>query len=284
MRIFISWSGEHSRGVALALNGWLPLLLQHVKPWMSATEIEAGQRWEEQLVKGLGTSQFGILCCTRDNLAAPWLLFEAGALANALAADSVCPLLFGISPSDLSGPLARFQSKTLDREGVLEMAATINRRSERPIAEGHLRDLFDALWPMLQERVGELPDGAGELPPVRPASDMLEELLVTVRGLQHQVQGLSAMQKYERPDFVGTSHLSRLPLEHLRAFAGAKVRESSLRAVASRTGIGHESVRLFINGINQRPHERTLRVWARWCLDETAAGRYPHPQAGEECN
>jgi TIR domain len=288
MRIFLSWSGEQSKAVALALRDWLPLLLQRVEPWMSAAEIGAGQRWGEQIAENLRRCEFGIICCTRDNVAAPWLLFEAGALANALAADAVCPLLLGISFSDLDDPLAQFQAKKLDREGIMELALSINRKSGHPLPDGHLHELFGALWPLLQVRLDGVPACDGEPPPARPTAAVLEDLVATIRRLDQRVQALAARRPTPHVNseraHMWYPDLDRVPVEQLREFAGAMVRESSLREAAGRAGLGHEAVRKFVNGTSERPHLRMLRALASWYLLETAAGRYPRSGAAEESN
>ena len=80
MKIFISWSGEHSNQVAKALSDWLPLVFQSVSVWVSSEHIQAGSRWAHEVSTKLDESDVGILYLTASNLSAPWILFEAGAL------------------------------------------------------------------------------------------------------------------------------------------------------------------------------------------------------------
>src|SRR4030095_14366819 len=95
MKLFISWSGDTSKDVASALAPWLKDVIQTVEPWVSSRNIQAGQRWSNVLQQELREAEFGIVCVTNDNLHSPWLLFEAGALANSVSEARVVPYLFG---------------------------------------------------------------------------------------------------------------------------------------------------------------------------------------------
>lgn len=109
MKVFLSWSGEQSREVAKVLKEWIPDIIQAVDPWMSEEDIHKGARWGSELADSLQGPHFGLLCLTRENLTAPWLLFEAGALSKSLDVARVCPFLFGIEKTDIErGPLLQF--------------------------------------------------------------------------------------------------------------------------------------------------------------------------------
>ncbi len=84
MKVFISWSGERSKAVAQAWHDWLPNVIQAVEPWMSETDIAKGARWGMDMARELDETRVGIICLTPENLNAPWILFEAGALSKTL--------------------------------------------------------------------------------------------------------------------------------------------------------------------------------------------------------
>src|SRR5512132_1095561 len=131
-KVFISWSGDISFQVAKALHEWLPDVLQAVRPWMS-TDIAPGARWSAVLHDELAASNLGILCLTRGNLTAPWLLFEAGALAKHLTVARVIPYRFRLRADDIAPPLSQFQSVGDDDTGMLRLLQTINDASDTPI-------------------------------------------------------------------------------------------------------------------------------------------------------
>ena len=130
MRVFISWSGDRSKQIAALLHRWLPAVYQSIMPYMSAREIGKGERWASNLAGELEACNFGLLCLTPENINAPWLHFEAGALSK-LETARVVPVLFQVKPMDIQGgPLSQFQAATLDDEqDMLLLFKSINRAS-----------------------------------------------------------------------------------------------------------------------------------------------------------
>ena len=99
MKVFISWSGNKSHKVAMIFREWLPSVIQSLEPYVSSEDIDKGARWSSDIAKELEDSTFGILCVTKDNLHAPWLSFEAGALSKTMDKSFVTPFLFDIKRS-----------------------------------------------------------------------------------------------------------------------------------------------------------------------------------------
>jgi len=99
MKVFISWSGPISREVAVALRDWLPSVIQAVEPYVSSEDIDPGVRWGVDIAGQLDDTEFGVLCVTRNNVTAPWLNFEAGALSKSVERSRVVPFLIDLSPS-----------------------------------------------------------------------------------------------------------------------------------------------------------------------------------------
>ena len=93
MKVFLGWSGEVSHDVALALHSWLPRVIQVVRPYVSSEDIAQGARWSAAIAAELGTSNFGIICVTKENVNSPWINFEAGALSREIDKSRVSPFL-----------------------------------------------------------------------------------------------------------------------------------------------------------------------------------------------
>jgi hypothetical protein len=51
-----------------------------------------------------------------------------------------------------------------------------------------------------------------------------------------------------------------VPIETLREFMQQLVLDTSLRDAAALVGLGHEALRKFVNGMTERPHQRSLRA------------------------
>jgi hypothetical protein len=191
MKVFLSWSGDQSRAVAEALKGWLPLVLHYINPWVSSQDIKAGARWADAVTEELEGSNFGILCLTKDNLSAPWMLFEAGALSNAISAGAVCPYLLDIEIRDLTGPLSQFQAKKTNETSTRELLLAINDSASEPLPEQNLVEISDGLWPKLENKLAEIPEAKQRTEPQpRPESEILEELVQAVRAMDRRFEGL----------------------------------------------------------------------------------------------
>jgi len=188
-KVFISWSGDLSRKLGEALRDWLPKALQSAKPYFSPKDIDKGTRWDAEVAGALEESDIGIICVTPDNTERPWILFEAGALSKALDKARVCPLLFGLKPADVGGPLASFQLTQFEKEDFRKLVAAINDAlGESKLADGDFADVFDMWWPRLKTNVVEIQEGheQGPAPKHRSDRDVLEEILAKVRSIENR--------------------------------------------------------------------------------------------------
>jgi len=187
MKVFIAWSGERSKDMALALKAWLPLVLHYVEPWMSDKDIAAGEPWDAALTKELETVNFGLLSLTRDNRSSPWIAYEAGSLAKSVSVSRVIPLLLDLDFSEIAGPLARFQAKKADKDGVGDVVQSINRAAPQPEQESRVQERFNGLWASLKEKLDAIPAAKGQTTPTRDQRDqheIFDELVGTVRSLK----------------------------------------------------------------------------------------------------
>jgi hypothetical protein len=171
MNLFIAWSGKTSHQVASALYGWLPCVIQAIKPFMSTEDIEKGSRWHDELAKELGEAAYGVICVTQDNYKKPWINFEAGAISKAVDKPHASPFLFNVKPSELDGPLQQFQSTVYrcgsnyedvahnNREDFFKLVHGINTclKSERQVPYEILRKEFDLWWPELTKILENIP-------------------------------------------------------------------------------------------------------------------------------
>lgn len=158
MKVFLSWSGTRSQALARAIREWLPDVLPTAEPWMSDTDIHAFSRWSKELGEVLEDCSLAILCLTPDNVDAPWVLFEAGAVSKVLSESSVCPLLFGVTAAELSGPLAQFQAVQCDRGGLLSLCKGLNTRlGDQRMTDERVVRFFDRSWRTLESRLRLIP-------------------------------------------------------------------------------------------------------------------------------
>jgi hypothetical protein len=191
MKVFISWSGDLSRQVAHLLREWISDVLQGVDVWCSTEDIERGSQWFGDIGKTLEETNVGIVCITRENKDAPWILFESGALSKGLSTSRVTPLLIDIAPTDLTPPLSMFNATAPTKNSMMDLIKMINKqRKETALPDNKVETSFEMWWSKFEIPFNNIRKSlVPKKPPTRrPIEDMVDEILETVRSLQMQMQ------------------------------------------------------------------------------------------------
>lgn len=249
MKVFLSWSGEKSHKVALVFRDWFPSVIQSLEPYVSSEDIDKGTRWSTDIAKELEDSSFGVLCVTKENLTAPWLTFEAGALSKTMDKSFVSPFLFDIKRSEVDGPILQFQSTIFSKEDVFKLVKTLNKAcGEDQLTDERLDKAFDVWWPTLEEELNKLKEFQEEItveerdnPPI-PNNDILEEILdlsrLNQKLLRNQDADLSKLVLEVNEKLQTT--LKRLERDRMdrskkrKRFSPSMVEELMLRSTKSR--------------------------------------------------
>ena len=236
MDIFISWSGEKSKAVANALKEWIPDVLQNVNPWMSESNIRAGARWLDEVGKSLENMSFGIICLTRANATAPWVLFESGAISKSVTKGNVCPYLIDMETQDIpAGPLIQFQSVKADKEGTYKLISSINNALSEVqqgfhLSKEKLQKSFEVWWPKLEENLSALPKESVEKP-VRDTDEMIEEILEIVRGISRKLPEQKDFKEYVDAYSNAQEGFNALTTLFKKGGISPKTREGAMRGL-----------------------------------------------------
>jgi len=208
VKVFISWSGQVSRNIAEKIYEWLPMVLQSVQPYMSSESIDKGARWANSISGELEDAGVGIVVLTPENINAPWIHFESGALAKVVGDSKLAPLLCGLKPSDVGTPLSQFQVTVFNKDDVLKLLKSINACSgDDALPESRLEKMHNALWDDLSKDIDPIIASSSAKvhtvveKPEEETSRILEELLVLTR---QQSQAVFSADKILSPSLIRT--------------------------------------------------------------------------------
>jgi hypothetical protein len=186
--VFISWSGETSRRVALHLRDWLPGVVPGLVPWMSESDIPAGSVWARELADRLAGIRFGLVCVTKQNVDSAWMLFESGALSNRLVdgleKGLVCPYLIDVDREALPSPLSQFQPKRANRAGTWDVVRALSDALAVGAVPGDdLERRFLDGWPQLERVIKRAPARVAVAPRVYTRrSAATDDMIRDIRG------------------------------------------------------------------------------------------------------
>lgn len=192
MKVFLSWAGDLSHKTAIVFRDWLPSVIQAITPYVSSEDIDKGARWSTDIAKELEESTYGILCVTKENVHAPWLTFEAGALSKTMKKSAVSPFLFDIKRSEVNGPILQFQSTVFEKEDVKKLVHSLNRAcGDDALTDERLEKAFQVWYPTFEEQLNSLLQNRPLVPVIDPeeetidsSGEILEEILDLARNNQ----------------------------------------------------------------------------------------------------
>src|SRR5260221_1105730 len=187
MGVFICWSGVGSSSHQLAriLSERIPEILQNADVFLSENDIGPGRAWMEDLRKALKENRFGILCVTPENKGNLWIHFEAGSLWKGDESTRVCPLLFKMNRTDITGPLAQLQAVEFEKSQFFRLICEVNEHgSEKQIDESLLQKAFDRVWSDLEADASKIEEPSTAPLKPRDVESMVEGILEIVRSLQ----------------------------------------------------------------------------------------------------
>lgn len=213
MKIFVSWSGELSHKVALILKEWFPNVIQAVEIYVSSEDLDKGTRWFTDIATELEGASFGIVCLTRENIFAPWILFESGAISKSIHKSNVSPLLIDLSPSDLKGPLVQFQATTTTENDIRKLVKTVNKSLDEKLRDSQIEASFKKWWPDFERSLDAAIRQAkvkGEEEIVRDEREILEEVLQLSRTIARSVSEFKPRIEVPAPPASQSSIIQRI--------------------------------------------------------------------------
>jgi hypothetical protein len=112
----------------------------------------------------------------------------------------VVPMLYKLTFADVPRPLGMFMGKPLDEQGVKETLETMNLHvdAELQLRQAALDGAFNALWPILAEKLDEIDKHDMFVDPQpRDDREILEEILDAVRW-SSQASTLEQQKRHDR--------------------------------------------------------------------------------------
>lgn len=154
-KIFLCWSKSRSKSIAAAWSKLLPQIIKGIQPIVSV-EFQKGKEWARLLRRDLDEARTGIVFLTPENLDAPWIHFEAGALATAVGRrdGDVFTYLYGLDPARLAGPLSAYHSTVATKDDtrllVRDLCTALDREAPDETA-------YSAWWTKLERAMDDVP-------------------------------------------------------------------------------------------------------------------------------
>lgn len=176
--------------MALLLHKWIGRVLQYAEPFVSSKDIAKGAQWLVTISEELADTAEGIVCVTPTNSQAPWLNYEAGALAKTTGQTAVRTVLLGLKPRDLpsGAPLSNFQhTNAVEKDEMFSLVESIHIRSgQTSVPLDKVEWAFEQAWPELETALKAIDLNQDAAPPQveeRDEKTLLQDVLREVKDI-----------------------------------------------------------------------------------------------------
>jgi hypothetical protein len=148
LRIFMSWSGSLSKEIATLFEENMEFIFDsNVSSSMSKSSIEPGEIWSQRFGKELEMCEVGIIFLSHENHETPWLLFEAGVLANQFEATCVMVLCLDLEEAQITkSPFSQFQCVKFTLLGIKDIVKTIANLCNQSERVEVFHERLEAAW------------------------------------------------------------------------------------------------------------------------------------------
>ncbi len=130
MKIFFSWSGQLSKKIAKILKPWIEEDIfpsENIDVFISDEDIQYGAEWYQDVKRNLIECDLAIIFLTPENMNAPWLNFEAGAIAIGENNSPVIAFLIDVPSQNIKSPLKQYQCLDINNETINKLVCDIKQ-------------------------------------------------------------------------------------------------------------------------------------------------------------
>lgn len=216
---FISWSGDESRKIAEALQEFFSFVLPNPSLFVASKDLQAGEVWFTEIAERLDACDVGVIVVTPQNIARPWLHFEAGAISKRVGRSAAIPLLCGVANGELAGtPLAQLQALTVTRENVRKLTSRLNDLLELGVTESHIDNTFRVWWDHYKDKIAnpDLWKGSSPKKAAPTIADLSVQMAQISAALADLTDRVDRSNRTVAPGIYGQGQLATLNLDDMK--------------------------------------------------------------------
>lgn len=160
MKIFFSWSGHLSKRVAKFVKPWLTDSIfpgEKIEIFISEEDIEYGSEWYTRIKNELTSCDLAVIFLTPGNTNAPWLNFEAGAIAIGEETRPVITFLIDVPVRAIQSPLKSYQCFEISYESTKKLVSNIKAKGGFHVpAETHIDTILAKEFDRLRDAIEKI--------------------------------------------------------------------------------------------------------------------------------